>query len=54
MLTVVLGLRGLGGGGVDDFAGGGKTAFLPSRDGDRNARGLGGGGGVARLAGPSV
>lgn len=54
MLTVVLGLRGLGGGGVEDFAGGGKTAFLPSPDGERSASGFGGGGGVARLAGPSV
>jgi hypothetical protein len=57
VLTVVLGLRGLGGDDAADFAGGGKAALaklLPSPDGERSARGLGGGGGVARLAEKSV
>jgi hypothetical protein len=57
VLTVVLGLRGLGGDTAADFAGGGNAALakvLPSPDGERNARGFGGGGGVPRLAGRSV
>lgn len=54
VLTVVLGLRGLGGDGAADFSGARLAKFLPSPDGERNARGFGGGGGVARLAWISV
>ena len=57
VLTVVLGLRGLGGDGAVDLSGGASAALLkvlPSPDGDRSARGFGGGGGVARLAETSV
>jgi len=57
VLTVVLGLRGLGGNGAVDFSGGGNAELaklLPSPDGERNDRGFGGGGGVARLAVISV
>jgi hypothetical protein len=57
VLTVVLGLRGLGGDVAVDFAGGGNAELaklLPSPDGERNDKGFGGGGGVARLAVKSV
>lgn len=58
VLTVVLGLRGFGGGGGGDFdeaaVDSALLKFLPSIEGERSARGFGGGGGVERFAGPSV
>lgn len=57
VLTVVLGLRGFGGGGGDfDEAAVDSVLLklLPSIEGERSARGFGGGGGVERFAGPSV